>query len=74
MTSKTKTVLLRFVRSLAALVVAAVATWVVSPSALDLVPTQYQSFVFLLVAPALVALDKYLRYGSDSGEDTPPSP
>jgi len=65
MTNKTKTVLLRFVRGVAAVAIAAAATWVVSPEVLDIVPTQYQWLVFTFLAPGLLALNKWLRYGSD---------
>jgi hypothetical protein len=68
MTDKTKTVVLRFVRSMAALVIAAAATWVLSPDALNVIPDDYEWVVFLLLAPALQALNKWLRYGDDSDE------
>lgn len=69
MTNKTKTVLLRFARSLAALVIAGVATWVVSPEVLGIVPDDYEWVVFLLLAPALQAANKWLRYGDAPGEE-----
>lgn len=68
MTEKTKTVVLRFVRGTAALVVAALAAWVVSPDVLDIVPDAYDWIVVGVVAPGLLAIDKALRYGSDPGE------
>lgn len=68
MTDKTKTVLLRFARSLAAIAIAAAATWVVSPDVLDLVPASYQWVVFVVLAPGLQALNKWLRYGEDTDD------
>jgi hypothetical protein len=68
-TNKTKTVVLRFVRSLAALVIAGVATWVVSPDVLGIVPDDYEWVVFLVLAPGLQALNKWLRYGDAPGEE-----
>lgn len=74
MTNKTKTVLLRFARTLAAIGVGALATWVVSPDVLSIVPAQYDWIVFSVVSPGLVALDKWLRFGSDAGESKTPTP
>jgi hypothetical protein len=68
MTAKTKTVLLRFARTLGALGVAALITWVSSPDVLSIVPSGYQWVVLAVVTPALVAAEKWLRYGADPGE------
>lgn len=72
MTEKTKIVLKRFARSTAALFVGTAAAWAVGPDALSVVPDQYDNMLVLIVGPALLALDKWLRFGSDKGEgDTP---
>lgn len=72
MTKKTKTVLLRFARATAALVVGAVAGFIVGPEALEIVPDPYDTLVTMTVAPALLAAEKWLRFGRDPGEgDTP---
>lgn len=61
MTDRTKAVLRRFARGLAAVVVAFVATTVVSEEFLGLVPDQYDFLVTGIVAPLLLAADKALR-------------
>ena len=66
MTSSRKTILLRFLRSLAALIVASTAAWVVGPDALSLVPAGYQFIVTGVLAPALLALEKWIRDGGDA--------
>lgn len=68
MTKKQKVVLKRGARSLAAIVVAAVAGWVAGPEALDVLGQQGQAIAVAVGVPALLMLDKYLRYGADGGE------
>lgn len=68
MTNKRKTVLMRGLRSLAAVVVAGIAGWLVGPEAVDVVGAQTQGILVAVLVPALLMLDKYLRYGADSGE------
>jgi hypothetical protein len=64
--STKKTILLRAVRSLAAVVLGFVAAWVVGPDALSLVPDAYDPLVVAAVAPALLALEKFVRDGGDA--------
>lgn len=68
MSLKFKTVLLRFVRGVGGVAVAFSASYVVSEDVLGLVPDQYDWLFIGVLAPALIALEKYLRYGSDPGE------
>lgn len=66
MTSNTRVVLMRFVRGVAAVVVASTAAWVVGPEALELVPDPYDWVVVGVGAPALLAVEKWLRDGGDA--------
>lgn len=66
MSPNTKTILLRFARSLAAVVVGTTAAWVIGPDALSLIPAGYQFIVVGVVSPALLALEKFLRDGGDA--------
>ena len=59
-------VLKRFLRGLGAVVLAFLAAWVVSDDALGLVPDQYDALVIAIVAPSLLALEKWLRDGGDA--------
>ena len=61
-----KVILLRFVRALAAVVVGFLATWVVGPDALALVPDSYEAVFLAVVVPLLLAVEKYLRDGGDA--------
>ena len=61
-----KTILLRFARGVGAIVVAAVAAFVVGPEFLDIVPDQFDELVVVIGAPALLALEKFLRDGGDA--------
>lgn len=69
MNKKQKTVLLRFVRTLAATAIGFTAAWLAGPEVTALVddPT-IQSLILVVVVPTLVAANKALRYGSDDGE------
>ncbi len=71
MTSSQKTIFLRFARGLAALVVASVAAFIVGDDFLGLVPDAYDQLVVLFLAPALLALEKFLRDGG-AGDRRPP--
>lgn len=66
MASRRRVILLRFARSIGAVIVAASAAWVVGPEALELVPDRFDELVVLIGAPALLALEKYLRDGGDA--------
>jgi len=68
--TKRVTVLKRFARTLGATVLSVVAVWMVGPDALDLVDNPaYQAIIVGVLAPMLVAAEKSLRYGEESGED-----
>lgn len=71
MSDTQKTIFLRFARSLAALVVASVAAFAVGEDFLSIVPDDYDQFVVLFLAPALLALEKFLRDGG-AGDRQPP--
>lgn len=66
MESNRRVILLRFVRSAAAVAVSAVGAWLVGPEGLALIPDQFDEIVVLVGAPALLALEKYLRDGGDA--------
>ena len=68
MTYKRKVIILRFARSLGAMAVAALAAWVAGPDAAELVGEQVQALIVAFGVPALVSLDKILRYGSDDDD------
>lgn len=59
-------ILKRFARGLGAVVLSFLAVWVVGDDALGLVPDQYDPLVVAIVAPALLALEKFLRDGGDA--------
>lgn len=61
-----KVILLRAARSLGAVLVGSAAAWVVGPEALALIPAGYQFLVVGALAPALLALEKYIRDGGDA--------
>lgn len=62
MTSKTKSVLIRALKGLAATAIAGVATWVASPDVLNIIPTSYQWIITVVGVPGLLSLEKYLGY------------
>ncbi len=64
MNKKQKVVLMRGLRSLGAVLVAALAGWLAGPQAADIVGEQGQAIVSGVLIPALLMLDKYLRFGS----------
>lgn len=66
MTQPQKTILFRFLRALGAVVVAFLASFAMSEDFLGLVPNEYDNVVVLFVAPALLALEKFLRDGGDA--------
>jgi len=68
--TKRNTVAMRFARTLGATLVGFAAAWLVGPDAASVItnPT-YQALLAGLLVPALVALEKSLRYGSEKGED-----
>ena len=68
MTQKRKTIALRFIRSLAAVVVTSLAAWLAGPDAAELVGAQVQGLIIAFGVPMLVALDKWLRYGQDEDD------
>jgi hypothetical protein len=61
LSAKSKTVLIHGAKALGAIVVGFVASWVVSPDVLAIVPNPYDVLVTAVVAPGLLALDKALR-------------
>lgn len=61
-------ILKRFLRGLGAVVLGFLAAFLVSDDVLGLVPDEYDSLVLLVVAPALLALEKFLRDGGDAGQ------
>ncbi len=68
MTYKRKVILMRFMRSLAAVVVSAAAAWAAGPDAAELVGDQMQAVIVAFGVPALISLDKFLRYGADADD------
>lgn len=60
-----KVILLRFARGVAAVAVASAAAFVLSSDFLDMVPDSADFIVVMVVAPALLALEKFLRDGGD---------
>lgn len=68
--TKRNTVLLRFVRTLAASLLGVLAVWAAGPDALALVTDPTQRIILLsIVVPFLTAAEKSLRYGQEKGED-----
>jgi len=67
MTDKQKVVLMRFARTLGAVLVASLAAYLVGPDAADVVPKEWLPFVVAVVAPTLTAAEKALRTPSDLG-------
>ena len=70
LTTKWKTVILRGIRSAAAVAVASLAAYVTGPEVTALIPAGYQFLVVGAVVPSLLALEKWLRYGGDPGESS----
>lgn len=68
MTSNSRTILLRFVRGVAAVAVASAAAFVVTADFLGIVPDQFDFLVVMIGAPALLALEKFLRDGGDASQ------
>lgn len=68
MTAKTKVVLLRLARSAAAAGVGVLAGFVAGPDIAGIVGEGNMWIVTGVVTPALIALDKFVRYGNDPGE------
>lgn len=70
LTKKNKVLVARMLRTLAATVVGLVAAWLAGPDGLELVSDPVvESFVVAVIVPALITLDKMLRYGADAGEE-----
>lgn len=69
MNDKQKTVVLRFLRTLGATVVAALLAWVAGPDAVELVGEQTALYLVPVLTALLTAADKALRYGSEEGEN-----
>lgn len=65
-----KTIALRFARGLGAVVLGFLASFIVGDDVLGLVPDTYDPLVIGVVAPALLALEKFLRDGGAG--DAPP--
>lgn len=61
-------ILKRFLRGLGAVLLGFLAAFVVSDDALGLIPDQYDMLVVVVIAPALLALEKFLRDGGDAGQ------
>lgn len=68
MSKQTKTILLRALRSFAAVLIASLAGWLAGPEAASIVPAGYQFIVTGLLIPTLLAVEKWFRYGGDPGE------
>ena len=68
MSRKTKTLLVRFARGAGAVLVAYAIGKISGPDFLDLVPDPYDVGVTGILVPALLSLEKWLRYGEDPGE------
>jgi len=68
LSDKVKTILFRAVRSAAAVAVAGIIGWLAGPDFAELVGTEYAVLVAAVLTPLLLALDKWIRYGSDPGE------
>jgi hypothetical protein len=66
MSANTRVVLMRFLRGLGALLVASAAAFIVGPEFLGIVPDQFDFLVVMVGAPALLALEKFLRDGGDA--------
>lgn len=66
MSKTSKVILLRFVRGVAAVAVASAAAFVVGPDFLSIVPDKYDFLIPITLAPALLALEKWLRDGGDA--------
>lgn len=60
-----RVIAMRFVRGVAAFAVASAATIIVGGEFLEIVPDQYDWTVIGIVAPALLAIEKWLRDGGD---------
>lgn len=67
MSESRKVILKRALRGLGAVVLGFAAAWVVSDDALALVPDAYDMLVVAIVAPTLLALEKWIRDGGDAG-------
>lgn len=69
MTSKRKTVLLRAVRSAAAVSISGFIAWLAGPDVADLIGSTSNAVLLAAVlTPILTAAEKALRYGNDPGE------
>lgn len=66
MTSNSKTIVLRFARATAAVAIASVAAFVVTSDFLSIVPDSYDFLIVGVVAPAILAAEKWLRDGGDA--------
>lgn len=74
LSKKNRTVIARFLRSLGAVVTSFAAAWVVGPDVMGVVDNPLiQSFLVAVVAPTLLAANKYLRFGDDPGEVDEPA-
>lgn len=70
MTHKRKTVLLRWLRTLGATITANMLLVVSNPDALQAMQEDWHAFVIAnLLIPTLTAMEKYLRYGAEPGEE-----
>lgn len=66
MSQNTKVIVMRFVRASVATFIAGAAVFVAGPEFLGIVPDDYDWAVVGIVAPLLLALEKYLRDGGDA--------
>jgi hypothetical protein len=64
--NNSKVIVFRFLRGVAALVVASAAAFIVGPEFLGIVPDSYDFLVIGIGAPAFLALEKFLRDGGDA--------
>lgn len=69
MTARRKTALLRGIRAVAAVAVASVVAYLSGPHGTELVSASQAHLIQACVIPVLLAVDKFLRYGSDEGEE-----
>lgn len=69
MTPKRKTILIRFLRAAGAVLIAAIVGFVTGPDFVELLPAPWNGIAASVLVPALLAADKFRRYGNDPGEN-----
>lgn len=66
MSQNLRVIAMRFVRGVAAFAAASAAAYVIEPAVIDAVPAEARWAVIGIVAPALLAIEKWLRDGGDA--------